>query len=99
MWLPFGTGNKINNRISQICGTISKTFIDKTGPKNCIGERFAMVQMKVAIVSLLVSFRLEFTADTPKTIQLDKAATLLHSDRGILLKFVSDTIYNFRHEK
>lgn len=62
-----------------------------TGPRNCIGERFAMMQMKVAIVSLLASFRLEFTADTPKTIELEKATVLLHSDRGIFLKFVADS--------
>ncbi|KAJ6639682.1 putative cytochrome P450 6g2 [Pseudolycoriella hygida] len=61
-----------------------------TGPRNCIGERFAMMQMKVAMVSLLTSFRLEFTPETPNDIELETAAVLLHSDKGILLKFVSD---------
>lgn len=63
-----------------------------TGPRNCIGERFAMMQMKMAIVTLLSSFRLEVTADTPKTIRLEQETVLLHSDRGINLKFVADAI-------
>lgn len=62
-----------------------------SGPRTCIGERFAMMQMKVAIVSLLTSFRLEFTAETPKKIELETATVLLHSDRGIFLKFVADS--------
>ncbi len=62
-----------------------------TGPRNCIGERFAMMQMKVAIVSLLSSFRLECTADTPKSIELETATVLLHSSRGVSLKFVADS--------
>jgi len=63
-----------------------------TGPRNCIGERFAMMQMKVAIVSLLATFNLEITDETSKTIELEKESTLLHTDRGVSLKFVSDSI-------
>lgn len=50
------------------------------------------MQMKVALVSLLKSFRMEFTADTPKTLELEAATVLLHSDKGVMLKFVADTI-------
>ena len=34
------------------------------GPRACIGERFAMVEMKVAIVKLLQNFRLEMAEET-----------------------------------
>ncbi|XP_037026215.1 probable cytochrome P450 6g2 [Bradysia coprophila] len=61
------------------------------GPRSCIGERFALMQMKVALMSLLSSFRMEFTADTPKTLDLEADTVLLHSDKGVLLKFVADS--------
>jgi len=63
-----------------------------TGPRNCIGERFAMMQMKVAVVNVLKAFRVELTDKTPKTIKLEKTSALLHSDQGIQLKFVADSM-------
>lgn len=58
------------------------------GPRNCIGERFAMMQMRIAIVEILKSFRVETTSSTPEHIEFEKSSALLHSDHGILLKFV-----------
>ena len=58
------------------------------GPRNCIGERFAMMQMRIAIVEILKSFRVEITSSTPKTIEFEKSAMLLHSNHGIILNFV-----------
>lgn len=49
-----------------------------------------MMQMKVAIVSLLATFRLEFTSQTPKNIKLESGIVLLHTEGGISLKFVPD---------
>jgi len=35
------------------------------GPRNCIGMRFAMMEVKVAICKLLMNFRLDVADDTP----------------------------------
>ncbi|XP_063698889.1 probable cytochrome P450 6g2 [Culicoides brevitarsis] len=58
------------------------------GPRNCIGERFAMMQMRVAMAMLLNKFNVEMTANTPKSLNLDKTNILLHPEHRISLKFV-----------
>jgi len=35
------------------------------GPRNCIGMRFALVEVKMAICKILLNFRLDTTEDTP----------------------------------
>ncbi|KAG4066159.1 hypothetical protein HA402_010361 [Bradysia odoriphaga] len=60
-----------------------------TGPRSCIGERFAMMQMRVAIVSLLKSYSIELTDGSPKSIELDKEGVFLHNKQPIMLKFVA----------
>lgn len=92
LWLPFGTFFFFFSFFLYTTHVWVKyyRFSTGSGPRICIGERFAMMQMKVAIVSLLKSFRLEFTTETPKTIELETSSVLLHSDQSINLKFVAD---------
>jgi len=35
------------------------------GPRNCIGMRFALVEVKMAICKILQNFRLDVADDTP----------------------------------
>ena len=34
------------------------------GPRNCIGMRFALLQVKMALIELLTLYRMELTAET-----------------------------------
>ena len=40
------------------------------GPRACIGERFAMIEMKIAMTKLLNNFRLEASEDTKQDFYL-----------------------------
>lgn len=62
------------------------------GPRNCIGERFAVMQMRVVIVRILGLYRLDLTQDAREQLTFDKTSFLLRSDKKIVLKFVPDTI-------
>lgn len=64
-----------------------------SGPRNCIGERFGLMQVKSGIVNILKDFRLEPSEKTPKTITLEKKAMLVQSDKGLFLNLVKDQLY------
>lgn len=64
-----------------------------TGPRNCIGERFGLMQVKTGIVKTLMDFRLEPNANTPKKITLEKKAMLVQSEKELLLDLVKDPLY------
>ena len=64
-----------------------------SGPRNCIGERFGLMQIKSGLVKILKDFRLETTDKTPKTIVLEKKAMLIQSDKGLYLSLVKDPLY------
>jgi len=48
--------NKVNQIIFQPFGA---------GPRNCIGMRFALVEVKMAICKILQNFQLDVADDTP----------------------------------
>ncbi|KAL5276675.1 hypothetical protein ACFFRR_002098 [Megaselia abdita] len=52
------------------------------GPRNCIGSRFAKMQIFIGIVSFLTNF--EFT--TNESLKISKKGFILQSDGGILLQ-------------
>lgn len=62
------------------------------GPRNCIGERFAFMQMRVGIVNVLKSFTVEPAPSTPKSFGLDRTNVLLHPEVEIVLKFLPNPI-------
>jgi len=57
-----------------------------TGPRACIGERFAMVQMKIAITKLLQNFRVEAMENT--RLEFCKGDIFSSSCHDINLRFV-----------
>lgn len=65
------------------------------GPRNCIGERFGLMQVKTGIVKILKEFRLEVTENTPKTIDLDKKSIVPKSVKGLYFNMIKDPLTTF----
>ena len=40
------------------------------GPRNCVGMKFALVEMKLALVNLILNFEVHPSASTPKKLEL-----------------------------
>uniref|UniRef100_A0A2M3ZKN3 Putative cytochrome n=1 Tax=Anopheles braziliensis TaxID=58242 RepID=A0A2M3ZKN3_9DIPT len=58
------------------------------GPRNCIGSRFALMEVKAIVYHLLQSFRFERTEKTPVPMRLVKGFTTLQATDGVHLKLV-----------
>ncbi|GAB0093902.1 Cytochrome P450 [Sergentomyia squamirostris] len=56
-----------------------------TGPHNCIGERFGVMQVKIGLITILKNYMVEFTSHTPKEMVLEKKALILQAENGIHL--------------
>lgn len=56
------------------------------GPRNCIGQKFATLEIKTVLCSILRKFKLE-PIDTPETRQLC-AELVIRTKNGIRVKFV-----------
>ncbi len=41
------------------------------GPRNCIGTRFALQELKIALASLVTKFDFAAGKQTPKTVEVD----------------------------
>lgn len=63
-----------------------------SGPRNCVGERFGLLQVKTGLVKILKDFRLEPSEKTPETIVLDKRAMLIQSADGLFMKLIKDPL-------
>ncbi|XP_068622758.1 cytochrome P450 6B5-like [Battus philenor] len=59
-----------------------------TGPRNCIGMRFARLQSQVCIVKLLSKFRVEPSKNTSSDLTFDPWRQVLSPAGGIYLNFV-----------
>ncbi|XP_055681827.1 probable cytochrome P450 6g2, partial [Lutzomyia longipalpis] len=55
------------------------------GPRNCIGLRFGYLQAKLALITILNNYRVEATERTPKTIEFDKKALVVHSKEPLFM--------------
>ena len=58
------------------------------GPRICIGQRLAMLIMKVALVKILEKYQLERTPETRDKLTLD-SSHMLKSRDAITIKFVA----------
>ena len=56
------------------------------GPRNCIGMRFGMMQMRLGLVALLRNFTIHTSEKTPKNISFIKDATILAPQGGMHLQ-------------
>ncbi|XP_053611709.1 cytochrome P450 6B1-like [Plodia interpunctella] len=59
-----------------------------TGPRNCIGMRFAKVQSRICITRLLSKYRVEPTDRTLKIMQFNPKRVVISPNGGIHLKLV-----------
>lgn len=63
------------------------------GPHNCVGERFALIKVKIAVCNVLKSYRVEMTERTPKEIKFDKNALAVRSADELFVDFVKDSLF------
>ncbi|XP_013140393.1 PREDICTED: cytochrome P450 6B1-like [Papilio polytes] len=59
-----------------------------TGPRNCIGLRFAKVQSRVCVVKFLSKYRVEPSKNTPRHLEYDPIRLVLFPKGGIHLNVV-----------
>jgi cytochrome P450 family 6 len=64
-----------------------------SGPRNCIGERFGIMQVKTGIVKILLNFRLEMTENTPREVVMAEKAMVVQSKTGLFLNLVKDPMF------
>lgn len=62
------------------------------GSRDCIGKRFAILQVKTAIIKILREYRLEPTAATPQTIMMKKDAFFILSEKPLIVNFKKDIL-------
>lgn len=56
------------------------------GPRNCIGERLAMIMLKTAIVRILKNFCIEKCERTKKDMKIHKRAFLVYPESEIVVR-------------
>jgi cytochrome P450 family 9 len=71
----------------------SGTFIPfGTGPRNCLGSRFALLNAKAVLYYLLLNFSLEVNASTQVPLEIKKGIYGLTSESGVHLDLVPRTL-------
>ncbi|XP_063985985.1 uncharacterized protein LOC135167064 [Diachasmimorpha longicaudata] len=55
------------------------------GPRNCIGSRFALVQVKAGLITVLKSYAVEVCDKTDKNYEINEKAFLLAPKNGVFL--------------
>ncbi|XP_055610022.1 cytochrome P450 9e2-like [Uranotaenia lowii] len=56
------------------------------GPRNCIGSRFALMEMKALIYAVLLEFKLERTEETQVPLKMAKGFVSIQSEKGVHLR-------------
>lgn len=59
-----------------------------TGPHNCIGDRFGLLQTRLGFVNFFRAHRVEPSARTPERLRLDTKALLVTAEGGVYLNVV-----------
>ncbi|XP_058462574.1 probable cytochrome P450 9f2 [Malaya genurostris] len=57
------------------------------GPRNCIGSRFALMEMKFIVYYLLLNFSFEVHEKTQIPLKFEKSPTRLKPEKGVWVKF------------
>ncbi|XP_022094638.1 cytochrome P450 3A13-like isoform X2 [Acanthaster planci] len=57
------------------------------GPRSCLGNRFALAEIKIALARILAEFKMQMAEDTPQTLELGKGV-FLSPRHSVPLKFV-----------
>ncbi|GAB0089367.1 Cytochrome P450 [Sergentomyia squamirostris] len=58
------------------------------GPRNCIGSRFGYFQVKLALFTILLNYRVEQCERTPIKIEFDKKSLITHSASALYMKLI-----------
>lgn len=58
------------------------------GPRICLGERFAMMNVKISLINILSQFAVEPTSATPVPIKFSTKSFAFRSDVGLPMRFV-----------
>ncbi|KXJ83959.1 hypothetical protein RP20_CCG022305 [Aedes albopictus] len=53
------------------------------GPRNCIGSRFALMEMKAVLYYLLLNFSFEVTEKTQIPLKMAKTPSRIAAEKGI----------------
>lgn len=56
------------------------------GPRNCIGQRFALMNLQIVVIMLLKNFEILPCDKTPKSIVFNPKRTVLCSNQNIILE-------------
>nr|XP_022918849.1 uncharacterized protein LOC111427781 [Onthophagus taurus] len=57
------------------------------GPRICLGRRFSIVALKVALYGIITNFKIEVSEKTPKKLELDPIQFMYTTKGGIWLNF------------
>ena len=57
------------------------------GPRNCIGSRFALLQLKIAVIHLVHNFKILTCAKTPDKLEVDQWSVSAEAKGGFWVRF------------
>lgn len=63
-----------------------------TGPRNCVGERFGLMAVKLLIAKVLMNYRVENLPSTPKEIDMVENMLNIVSRVPLILNFIKDPL-------
>jgi len=56
------------------------------GPRNCIGMRFGVLQVKIGLIKILSNYKISRSAKTKTNVTFKTTASILTSDSGLWLQ-------------
>ncbi|GAB0096682.1 hypothetical protein DMENIID0001_122250 [Sergentomyia squamirostris] len=83
----FGTMVKIFLKKASAHEIILETYNQFPNDQNCIGSRFALMELKSMLYHMLLNFSLEVTDKTPIPLVLAKTVSGIQAEGGINIQF------------
>lgn len=62
------------------------------GARICIGERFALLNLKTAILQVLTDFKVAKSENTPEKLTISRRSFILQYNEKLLVKFIEDPL-------